>query len=140
MKTKKKKRRMTVDKNLIHGNITAEVERLYLVYSYLCCIIAGEENEEEEEEEEEGSSNYEEDGIDIYREAVEHGVVRMFPSERDDGNVVMIQHNIDNHDIANATITSTPVNTRPSLPWNTTFPLPLGLFEEPPTGSENNGK
>ncbi|XP_020278772.1 E3 ubiquitin-protein ligase HUWE1 isoform X2 [Pseudomyrmex gracilis] len=96
----------------------------------------GEENEEEEEEEEEGSSNYEEDGIDIYREAVEHGVVRMFPSERDDGNVVMIQHNIDNQDIAN---TSTPVNTRPSLPWNTTFPLPLGLFEEPPTGSENNG-
>lgn len=63
----------------------------------------------------------------------------MFPSnERDGGNVVMIQHNIENQDIAN---TSTPVTTRPSLPtWNTTFPLPLGLFEEPPTVSENNGK
>ncbi|KAL6427459.1 hypothetical protein ACFW04_008764 [Cataglyphis niger] len=98
----------------------------------------GEENEEEEEEEEEGSSNYEEDGIEFYEDAGEGGVFRMFPtSERDNGgNVVMIQHNIENQDIAS---TSTPVNTRPSLPWNTTFPLPLGLFEEPPTGSENNG-
>ncbi|XP_011333015.1 E3 ubiquitin-protein ligase HUWE1 isoform X1 [Ooceraea biroi] len=97
----------------------------------------GEENEEEEEEEEEGSSNYEEDGIEFYEDTGEGGVFRMFPtSERDGGNVVMIQHNIENQDIAN---TSTPVNTRPSLPWNTTFPLPLGLFEEPPAGSENNG-
>lgn len=102
-------------------------------------IIVGEENEEEEEEEEEGSSNYEEDGIEFYEDAGEGGVFRMFPtSERDNGgNVVMIQHNIENQDIAS---TSTPVNTRPSLPWNTTFPLPLGLFEEPPAGSENNGK
>lgn len=128
---------MTVDKNLIHMTNASRSGKIIISRSYLCYIVAGEENEEEEEEEEEGSSNYEEDGIDIYREAVEHGVVRMFPSERDDGNVVMIQHNIDNQDIAN---TSTPVNTRPSLPWNTTFPLPLGLFEEPPTGSENNGK
>ncbi|XP_024868314.1 E3 ubiquitin-protein ligase HUWE1 isoform X2 [Temnothorax curvispinosus] len=97
----------------------------------------GEENEEEEEEEEEGSSNYEEDGIEFYEDAGEGGVFRMFPSsERDGGNVVMIQHNIENQDIAN---TSTPVNTRPSLPWTSTFPLPLGLFEEPPAGSENNG-
>lgn len=100
--------------------------------------FSGEENEEEEEEEEEGSSNYEEDGIEFYEDAGDGGVFRMFPtSERDGGNVVMIQHNIENQDIAN---TSTPINTRPSLPWNTTFPLPLGLFEEPPAGSENNGK
>ncbi|XP_011638354.1 E3 ubiquitin-protein ligase HUWE1 isoform X5 [Pogonomyrmex barbatus] len=89
----------------------------------------GEENEEEEEEEEEGSSNYEEDGIDFYEDTGEGGVFRMFPSsERDGGNVVMIQHNIENQDIAN---TSTPVNTRPSLPWNTTFPLPLGISTHP---------
>lgn len=103
-------------------------------------FFAGEENEEEEEEEEEGSSNYEEDGIEFYEDAGDGGVFRMFPtSERDGGNVVMIQHNIENQDIvAN---TSTPINTRPSLPWNTTtFPLPLGLFEEPPASSENNGK
>ncbi|XP_070171266.1 E3 ubiquitin-protein ligase HUWE1 isoform X5 [Polyergus mexicanus] len=62
----------------------------------------GEENEEEEEEEEEGSSNYEEDGIEFYEDAGEGGVFRMFPtSERDNGgNVVMIQHNIENQDIA----------------------------------------
>ncbi|KYN41565.1 E3 ubiquitin-protein ligase HUWE1, partial [Trachymyrmex septentrionalis] len=89
----------------------------------------GEENEEEEEEEEEGSSNYEEDGIEFYEDVGEGGVFRMFPSsERDGGNVVMIQHNIENQDIAN---TSTPVNTRPSLPWNTTFPLPLGISTHP---------
>ncbi|XP_036141020.1 E3 ubiquitin-protein ligase HUWE1 isoform X8 [Monomorium pharaonis] len=89
----------------------------------------GEENEEEEEEEEEGSSNYEEDGIEFYEDTGEGGVFRMFPSsERDGGNVVMIQHNIENQDIAN---TSTPVNTRPSLPWNSTFPLPLGISTHP---------
>lgn len=89
----------------------------------------GEENEEEEEEEEEGSSNYEEDGIEFYEDSGEGGVFRMFPSsERDGGNVVMIQHNLENQDIAN---TSTPVNTRPSLPWNTTFPLPLGISTHP---------
>lgn len=114
------------------------VEKLYVNFLFFLINI-GEENEEEEEEEEEGSSNYEEDGIEFYEDAGEGGsVFRMFPAnERDGGNVVMIQHNIENQDIAN---TSTPVNTRPSLPWNTTFPLPLGLFEEPPTISENNGK
>ncbi|XP_076681578.1 HECT, UBA and WWE domain containing E3 ubiquitin protein ligase 1 isoform X3 [Andrena cerasifolii] len=98
----------------------------------------GEENEEEEEEEEEGSSNYEEDGIEFYEDVGESGVFRMFPSaERDGSNVVMIQHNIDNQDNVN---TSTPVNSRPSIPWNTTtFPLPLGLFEDPPSVSESNG-
>ncbi|KAG7210750.1 hypothetical protein KM043_012246 [Ampulex compressa] len=99
----------------------------------------GEENEEEEEEEEEGSSNYEEDGIEFYEDVGEgSGVFRMFPStERDGGNVVMIQHNIDNQDsVINS---STPTTTRPSVPWNTTFPLPLGLFEEPPSISESNG-
>ncbi|KZC13383.1 E3 ubiquitin-protein ligase HUWE1 [Dufourea novaeangliae] len=96
----------------------------------------GEENEEEEEEEEEGSSNYEEDGIEFY-EDVESGVFRMFPStERDGSNVVMIQHNIDNQDNLN---TSTPVTPRPSIPWTTTFPLPLGLFEDPSSVSEGNG-
>lgn len=119
--------------------MAVEVERSYISYPHVIHVtIIGEENEEEEEEEEEGSSNYEEDGIEFYEDAGEGGVFRMFPSsERDGGNVVMIQHNIENQDIAN---TSTPVNTRPSLPWNTTFPLPLGLFEEPPAGSENNGK
>ncbi|XP_033329504.2 HECT, UBA and WWE domain containing E3 ubiquitin protein ligase 1 isoform X3 [Megalopta genalis] len=96
----------------------------------------GEENEEEEEEEEEGS-NYEEDGIEFY-EDVENGVFRMFPpTERDGSNVVMIQHNIDNQD--NFSSTSTPITPLPSLPWTTTFPLPLGLFEDSPSVSEGNG-
>ncbi|XP_072752701.1 E3 ubiquitin-protein ligase HUWE1 isoform X5 [Anoplolepis gracilipes] len=63
----------------------------------------GEENEEEEEEEEEGSSNYEDDGVEFYEDTTgESSVFRMFPtSERDNGgNVVMIQHNIENQDIA----------------------------------------
>lgn len=129
---------MMVDNSTWYIVIATEVERSYISYPHLCYCYVGEENEEEEEEEEEGSSNYEEDGIEFYEDAGEGGVFRMFPSsERDGGNVVMIQHNIENQDIAN---TSTPVNTRPSLPWNTTFPLPLGLFEEPPAGSENNGK
>ncbi|XP_043493606.1 E3 ubiquitin-protein ligase HUWE1 [Polistes fuscatus] len=100
----------------------------------------GEENEEEEEEEEEGSSNYEEDGIELYEDVGEgSGVFRMFPSaERDGGNVVMIQHNLDNQDNVN-TVSSTPISTRPGLSWNTSFPLPLGLFEEPPSFSEGNG-
>ncbi|XP_015191132.1 PREDICTED: E3 ubiquitin-protein ligase HUWE1 isoform X3 [Polistes dominula] len=100
----------------------------------------GEENEEEEEEEEEGSSNYEEDGIELYEDVGEgSGVFRMFPSaERDGGNVVMIQHNLDNQDNVNA-LSSTPISTRPGLSWNTSFPLPLGLFEEPPSFSEGNG-
>lgn len=64
----------------------------------------------------------------------------MFPSaERDGGNVVMIQHNIDNQDNVN-TVSSTPISTRPGLSWNTNFPLPLGLFEEAPSFSEGNGK
>ncbi|XP_053985847.1 E3 ubiquitin-protein ligase HUWE1-like isoform X2 [Hylaeus volcanicus] len=97
----------------------------------------GEENEEEEEEEEDGSSNYEEDGIEFYEDVGENSVFRMFPStERDGSNVVMIQHSIDNQDNVNS---STPVTPRPSIPWSTTFPLPLGLFEEPPSVSEANG-
>ncbi|XP_066587993.1 E3 ubiquitin-protein ligase HUWE1 isoform X2 [Prorops nasuta] len=97
----------------------------------------GEENEEEEEEEEEGSSNYEEDGIDFLEDVGESGgVFRMFPSsERDGGNVVMIQHNMENQDSVNS---STPIMTRSSLPWNTSFPLPLGLLEDPHTISESN--
>ncbi|XP_076227161.1 HECT, UBA and WWE domain containing E3 ubiquitin protein ligase 1 isoform X5 [Nomia melanderi] len=97
----------------------------------------GEENEEEEEEEEEGSSNYEEDGIEFYEDVEGDGVFRMFPStERDGSNVVIIQHNIDNQDNLS---TSTPVTPRSSLPWATTFPLPLGLFEDSPSVSESNG-
>ncbi|XP_048511685.1 E3 ubiquitin-protein ligase HUWE1 isoform X4 [Athalia rosae] len=93
-----------------------------------------EENEEEEEEEEEGSSNYEEDGMEFY-EDVGEGVFRMLPSaDRDSGNVVMIQHNSDNQDNGS----STPASTGPSLPWNTNFPLPFGLFEDP-TAVESNG-
>lgn len=122
--------------DIYNGNGSRSRKIVYLLPVYFA--IVGEENEEEEEEEEEGSSNYEEDGIEFYEDAGEGGVFRMFPTtERDGGNVVMIQHNIENQDIAN---TSTPVNTRSGLPWNTTFPLPLGLFEEPPTVSENNGK
>ncbi|XP_015599094.1 E3 ubiquitin-protein ligase HUWE1 isoform X3 [Cephus cinctus] len=95
----------------------------------------GEENEEEEEEEEEGSSNYEEDGMEFY-EDVGEGVFRMLPAaERDGSNVVMIQHNIENQDNAS----STPVFTAPGLPWNTSSPLHLGLFEDPPPVSEGNG-
>ncbi|KAK0081548.1 hypothetical protein PV325_011960 [Microctonus aethiopoides] len=94
-----------------------------------------EENEEEEDEEEEGSSNYEEDGMDYY-EDVGEGIFRMLPSsERDVSNVVMIPHNFDNHDNTQAPTAS----TRPNHPWNTSFPLPLGLFEELPSVSENNG-
>ncbi|CAK9823562.1 E3 ubiquitin-protein ligase HUWE1, partial [Anthophora retusa] len=97
----------------------------------------GEENEEEEEEEEEGSSNYEEDGIEFYEDVGESGVFRMIPStDRDSSNVVMIRHNIDNQDNVNSSSTVTP---RSSLPWTTTFPLPLGLFEDPPSISESSG-
>ncbi|XP_076294391.1 HECT, UBA and WWE domain containing E3 ubiquitin protein ligase 1 isoform X4 [Lasioglossum baleicum] len=96
----------------------------------------GEENEEEEEEEEEGTSNYE-DEIE-FLEDVESGVFRMFPpTERDGSNVVMIQHNIDNQD--NFSSTSTPITPLTSHPWTTTFPLPLGLFEDSPSVSEANG-
>ncbi|KAG6803233.1 E3 ubiquitin-protein ligase HUWE1 isoform X1 [Apis mellifera caucasica] len=97
----------------------------------------GEENEEEEEEEEEGSSNYEEDGIEFYEDVGESGVFRMIPStDRDGSSVVMIRHNIDNQDNVNSSTTVTP---RSSLPWSTTFPLPLGLFENPPSISESSG-
>ncbi|XP_046484252.1 E3 ubiquitin-protein ligase HUWE1 isoform X1 [Neodiprion pinetum] len=93
-----------------------------------------EENEEEEEEEEEGSSNYEEDGMEFYDDVGE-GVFRMLPSaDRDSGNVVMIQHSYDNHDNGS----STPASTGPSLPWNTNFPLPFGIFDDP-TAVESNG-
>ncbi|XP_012277229.1 E3 ubiquitin-protein ligase HUWE1 isoform X2 [Orussus abietinus] len=93
----------------------------------------GEENEEEEEEEE-GSSNYEEDGIDLY-EDVEEGVYRMLPSnDREGGNVVMIHHNLDNQDNA----ASTPASTGPIVPWITSFPLPLSLIEDSTAVSENN--
>ncbi|XP_029040981.2 LOW QUALITY PROTEIN: E3 ubiquitin-protein ligase HUWE1 [Osmia bicornis bicornis] len=96
----------------------------------------GEENEEEEEEEEEESSNYEEDGIEFYEDVGESGVFRMFPStEREGSNVVMIRHNIDNQD----NVIHPTVTPRSSLPWNTTFPLPLGLFEDPPSVSESSG-
>ncbi|XP_063994967.1 E3 ubiquitin-protein ligase HUWE1 isoform X2 [Diachasmimorpha longicaudata] len=95
----------------------------------------GEENEEEEEDEEEGSSNYEEDGIDYY-EDVGEGIFRMLPSaERDGSNVVMIQHNFDNHE-NNST---TPASTRQNHPWSASFPLPLGLFEDLPSVSDSNG-
>lgn len=96
----------------------------------------GEENEEEEDEEEEGSSNYEDEGADLYDDVGE-GVFRMIPpTERDGSNVVMIQHNYENQD-NNAT---TPASTRPSHSWSTSFPLPIGLFEDLPSVSESNGK
>lgn len=61
----------------------------------------------------------------------------MIPStDRDGSSVVMIRHNIDNQDNVNSSTTVTP---RSSLPWSTTFPLPLGLFESPPI-SESSGE
>lgn len=71
-----------------------------------------------------------------FYEDVEEGVFRMLPSaDRDSGNVVMIHHNFDNQDNGS----STPASTGPSLPWNTNFPLPFGIFEDP-TIVESNGK
>ena len=62
----------------------------------------------------------------------------MIPStDRDGSSVVMIRHNIDNQDNVNSSTTVTP---RSSLPWSTTFPLPWGLFEKPPSISESSGK
>ncbi|XP_076294390.1 HECT, UBA and WWE domain containing E3 ubiquitin protein ligase 1 isoform X3 [Lasioglossum baleicum] len=85
--------------------------------------VQDDEDEEEEEEDDED---------------VESGVFRMFPpTERDGSNVVMIQHNIDNQD--NFSSTSTPITPLTSHPWTTTFPLPLGLFEDSPSVSEANG-
>lgn len=93
----------------------------------------GEENEEEEEEEEE-SSNFEEDGLQFY-EDVGEGLFRMLPTaDRDDSNVVMIQHSFDNQDM-NA---PAPTSGRQSLPWNN-FPFSFDLVGDAPLGSESNG-
>lgn len=60
----------------------------------------------------------------------------MIPSaDRDGSSVVMIRHNIDNQDNVNSSSTVTP---RSSLPWSTTFPLPLGLFENPASIPESS--
>lgn len=103
--------------------------------------LLGEENEEEEEEEEEGSSNYEEEGIEFYEDLGESDVFGMIPStDRDRSSYVMVRRyttNIDSQGNVNASATVTP---RSSLPWSTTFPLPLGLFEAPSSISESSGE
>ena len=66
---------------------------------------------------------------------VGEGVFRMLPPiERDGSNVVMIQQNYENQD----TTAATPASTRPGHSWSTSFPLPLGIFEDLPSVSESN--
>ncbi|KAJ8683247.1 hypothetical protein QAD02_019039 [Eretmocerus hayati] len=75
------------------------------------------------------------DGLQFY-EDVGEGVFRMLPSsDRDGGNVVMIQHSLDNQDL-NATV---PASGRQSLPWSTNFPISVQFFGQPGSISDNDG-